>query len=217
MSSSSRSLTRRSLAGLAALPVLWAGPRAALGQTQGPEPVRVPLELAMQAEALDCAVVLGNPKGDVTMVEFFDYNCSFCKVSGRELDRVLKADPDLKYVLINLAVLGLPSVLAHKVALGYLTLHGPQRYAALHRRFMALSGTLDGDRALAEAAALGANRAKLTDAANEDRIGAMLKQSVDLADNLGLAATPSFLVGAEAYIGYIPALRKLAIAKAERA
>lgn len=207
--------TRRALAGLAALPVLWAGAGRAVAQA--PEGVRVPLELAMQAEQLDCAVVLGNPKGDVTMVEFFDYNCSFCKVSGRELDRVLKADPDLKYVLINLAVLGIPSVLAHKVALGYLTLHGPERYGALHRRYMALSGTLDGDRALAEAVALGANRARLTDAANDDRIGAMLKQSVDLADNLGLGATPSFLVGADAYVGYLPVARKLAIAKAERA
>lgn len=186
-------------------------------RAQGPEATRVPVELAQEAEALKSAVVLGNPAGDVTMVEFFDYNCGYCKVSARELDAFLKSDRQVKYVLINLAVLGLASVLAHKVALGFLTMQGPKRYVDLHRRLFALSGPVDGDRALREASALGADRARLIDAANDPRVTAMLKQSVDLADNLGLIATPSLLVGSEAYQGYVPLAQKKAIAARVRA
>lgn len=194
---------------------------ATLGMTpahaQAVEAMRIPVELAQEAEALESAVVLGNPAGDVTMVEFFDYNCGYCKVSARELDAFLKSDREVKYVLVNLAVLGLASVLAHKVALGFLTMQGPKRYLDLHRRLFALSGPVDGDRALREAVALGVDKAKLTDAANDPRVASMLKQSVNLADNLGLVATPSLLVGAEAYQGYVPLAQKKAIAARVRA
>jgi protein-disulfide isomerase len=204
------------LTGLASM-LIAASAGVSPARAQAPEAMRIPVELAQEAEALASAVVLGNPRGDVTMVEFFDYNCGYCKVSARELDAFLKSDREVKYVLVNLAVLGLASVLAHKVALGFLNMQGPKRYADLHRRLFALSGPVDGDRALREAERLGANKAKLTDAANDPRIAAMLKQSVDLADNLGLVATPSLLVGSEAYQGYVSLAQKKAIAARVRA
>lgn len=192
----------------------WAGlalPHGTRAQAT-PEPSTIPVELAREAEALAARIPVGDPTGDVTLVEFFDYNCGYCKASARELDAFLAADRDVKYVLVHLAVLGLPSVLAHKVALGALVTQGPEKAYALHKRLFALSGVVDGDRALREAQALGFNRQALTDAANDSRIAEMLTASATLADNLGLVATPSLVVGPQAYQGFVSLSAKRAIA-----
>ena len=120
-----------------------------------PEPQLVPIELVEDTLALPSAVRLGHKHGDVIMVEYFDYNCPWCKRSAGDLPALLKAEPDLSYVLVNFAVLGIPSVTAHKAALAYLQLHGPERYLDLHLALFRLRGAVDGERALAEAERLG--------------------------------------------------------------
>jgi protein-disulfide isomerase len=82
-----------------------------------PEPQRVPIELVEEALELEAAIRVGNRQGDVTLVEFFDYNCPWCRRSAADLPALLGAEPELAYVLVNFAVLGAPSVQATKVAL----------------------------------------------------------------------------------------------------
>jgi protein-disulfide isomerase len=101
--------TRRSLiAGLTSLPAATTFGRAAFAQ-QG-EARRVPYELVQDAIALDGAAFVGSRQPDVVIVEFFDYNCPFCRQSAQDMDMLLGTDEHLGYVLVNYAILGEPSV-----------------------------------------------------------------------------------------------------------
>src|SRR5918993_356046 len=133
-------LSRRTLlAGLAA-----SGTGLPAFAQSAPEPHLVPIELVEDTLALPSAVRLGHKHGDVIMIEYFDYNCPWCKRSAQDLPALLKAEPDLSYVLINFAVLSPQSVAATRAALAYLQLHGPERYLPLHLALFALRGTVDG-------------------------------------------------------------------------
>ncbi|WP_201862645.1 DsbA family protein [Microvirga soli] len=180
-----------------------------------PEPQLVPIELVEDTLALPSAVRLGHKHGDVIMVEYFDYNCPWCKRSAGDLPALLKAEPDLTYVLVNFAVLGIPSVTAHKAALAYLQLHGPERYLDLHLALFRLRGAVDGGRALAEAERHGGNRQRLEEAANGERTTQWMKDTLKLGESLGFVATPSFLVATQSYGGGMTlAQKREAIAQA---
>jgi protein-disulfide isomerase len=180
-----------------------------------PEPQLVPIELVEDTLALPSAVRLGHQHGDVIMVEYFDYNCPWCKRSAGDLPALLKAEPDLSYVLVNFAVLGVPSVTATKAALAYLQLHGPERYLDLHLALFRLRGTVDGSRVLSEAERLGGGRPRLEEAADAERTTQWMKDTLKLGDSLGFVATPSFLVATQSYVGGMTlAQKREAIAQA---
>lgn len=84
-------------------------------------------------------VELGNPDGDVTLVEFFDYNCGYCKRAMADMDRLLKEDPNLRVVLKEFPVLGQGSVEAAQVAAA-LNHIAPAKYAEFHRELMGIPG-----------------------------------------------------------------------------
>jgi protein-disulfide isomerase len=190
-------LSRRTLlAGLAASSV---GPQA-FAQS-APEPQLIPVELIENALNLPSVVRLGHKHGDVIMVEYFDYNCPWCKRSAQGLPSLLKAEPDLSYVLVNFAVLSPQSVAATRAALAYLQLYGPERYLPLHLALFNLRGTVDGPRALAEAERLGGDLERMTERADSPQTTLWMKDAFATGSDLGLVATPSFLIGTEAYIG----------------
>ncbi|MGO4570719.1 thioredoxin domain-containing protein [Microvirga sp. 2TAF3] len=166
-----------------------------------PEPQRAPIELIEDSLDLPSAVRLGHAHGDVIMIEYFDYNCPFCKRSAKDLPALLKAEPDLTYVLVNFAVLGAPSVEATRAALAYLQVYGPEKYLPLHLALFGLPGSVNGERAIAAAERLGGDRKRLIEAADTDRTTQWMKDSFKLGNSLGFVATPSFLVGAESYVG----------------
>jgi len=182
-----------------------------------PEPQRIPIELVEETLELKAAIRVGNPRGDVTMLEFFDYNCPWCRRSAADLPALLAAEPDLAYVLVNFAVLGAPSVQATKVSLGFFSLYGPERYLALHRRLFALRGAIDGTRALTEAGELGANSRSLLRAADSRKVVDWMTESLRVGNSLGLAATPSFVIGPEAYQGHLSLAQKRALIAKARA
>jgi protein-disulfide isomerase len=166
-----------------------------------PEPQLVPIELVEDTLNLPSAVRLGHKHGDVIMVEYFDYNCPWCKRSAQSLPDLLKAEPELTYVLVNFAVLSPQSVAATRAALAYLQLYGSERYLPLHLALFSLRGTVDGPRALAEAERLGGDTKRMTELADSDRTTGWMKDAFSTGNDLGLVATPSFLIGTEAYIG----------------
>ena len=182
-----------------------------------PEALRVPIEIVEEALELEAAIRVGNPRGDVTLIEFFDYNCPWCKRSAADLPGLFAAEPDLAYVLVNFAVLGAPSVGATKVALGFFDLYGPQRYLLLHQRLFALRGVIDAPRALKEAAELGAGSGRLIATADSRKIIDWMTEALRVGNSLGLAATPSFVIGPEAYQGYLSLARKRALIAKARA
>jgi protein-disulfide isomerase len=106
-------------------------------------------------------------------------------------------------------------VAATKAALAYFQLYGPERYLPLHLALFNLHGTVDGERALQEAERLGGDRKQLTQIADAEKTTQWMTEAFRAGSALGLTATPSFLVGTDAYIGGMRlAAKREAIAKA---
>ena len=192
-----------------AAPLAGAAPLAEAAPLAGPEPERIPVELVDDVLALP-SVRLGHPHGDVIMIEFFDYNCPWCRRSAGELAALLAAEPDLAYVLMNYPVLGPASVEAARVALGSLQLRGGQDYIAFHLALFGLRGPVDGRRAVSAARGLGLDEARLTALAAGAPTARVLDETLRLGASLGLAATPSFVLSPQAYEGGMTLARKRA-------
>jgi protein-disulfide isomerase len=156
---------------------------------------RIGHDLVKEAEKLPGAVIAANPQGDVTLVEFYDLNCPFCRRASAEIETMIKADPRLRLVLVPFPVLGIPSVLAGRVELAVAKSVPPEKFYEFHRAVYAGRGTIDGQRALAVATGpLGLDAQKIVDAANDEKITDIMKAHLRFATALGSKATPLFLV-----------------------
>ncbi len=166
-------------------------------------------------------VVLGNPKGDVTMVEFFDYNCGFCKRAMADMMEMLKDDPKLKVVLKEFPVLGPGSVEAAKVAVAVrMQDKTGKKYLEFHQKLLGGRGQADKARALAVAKEVGMDMSRLDKDMASEEIKASIDESLKLAETLGLNGTPSYIVGSDVVIGAVglDALRiKVAMARCGKA
>jgi protein-disulfide isomerase len=149
-------------------------------------------------------VVLGNPQGNVTMVEFFDYNCGFCKRALPDMLTLLKADPDLKFVLKEFPVLGPGSVEAAHVAVAA-RMQDPsgKKYMEFHQKLLGGRGAADKARALAVAKDVGLDMARLEKDMNSDEVKATIEENMKLADALGVSGTPTYVVGDEVVVGAV--------------
>lgn len=197
--------SRRALiAGLAAMPFASGG---ALAQLTG-APRRVPYELTQEALSLNGAAFVGARRPDVVMIEFFDYNCPWCRQSAQEMVTLLRDDPHLGYVLVNYAILGERSVEAARIALAYSGLYGHEKYAAFHLALFSGRGVVDGQRAFDAAIDLGAEPEPLLEFADSEPVTQAMIAAVSVGNRLGLFATPSFVVGPWAFDGAIPIARK---------
>ena len=138
------------------------------------------------------APVGGNPGGDVTLVEFFDYRCPYCKQVAQPLAQLIKEDGKVRFVFKELPVLGPDSVMAARAALAA---HMQGKYAEMHDALLRHRGTYD-DQAIARIAAevkLDPRRLKADMAKPE--ITAMLDRNRQLARDLAVTGTPAFVVG----------------------
>jgi protein-disulfide isomerase len=171
----------------------------------GDEGQRLPnhtVKLLGPIERLPGVVAVGNPKGKETLIEFYDLNCPFCRVAAADLGEMLKHDSELRLVLVPYPILGIPSIGAARVELAVAKLGTPEQFYALHRQVYAQRGTTDGQRALEIAAGLGLNKQNLLAVADGDQITGTMKNLVNLGTALGLEATPSFIAGNLAILGY---------------
>jgi protein-disulfide isomerase len=163
---------------------------------------RVPVELESQIEELPGAVVVGNAHGDVTLVEFYDLNCPFCRKAASDIEAMVRADDELRLVLVPFPVLGIPSIQAGRVELAVGKLVTPEKFYEFHRRIYAGRGVIDGDRALAVAKQLGLSPEQVIKVANDDAITETMKAHVRLGNSLGLTATPGLVIKGAAILGY---------------
>jgi protein-disulfide isomerase len=147
-------------------------------------------------------VVLGNPQGDTTMVEFFDYNCGFCKRAMADMFDLLKSDPKLKIVLKEWPVLSDGSVEAAHVAVA-VRMQDPKKYLDFHQRLLGGRGVADAARALAVAKEIGLDVARIEKDAKGPEATATLAESFHIADALGLSGTPSYVIGNEVVVGAV--------------
>ena len=149
-------------------------------------------------------VVLGNPQGNVTMVEFFDYNCAFCKRALPDMLDLIKTDPDLKFVLKEFPVLGPGSLEAAHVAVAA-RMQDPsgKKYMEFHQKLLGARGPADKVRALAVAKDVGFDVARLEKDMNSDEVKTTIEENMKLADVLGVNGTPSYVVGDEVVVGAV--------------
>jgi protein-disulfide isomerase len=149
-------------------------------------------------------VVLGNPQGTTTMVEFFDYNCGYCKRAMTDMMDLLKTDHNLKFVLKEFPVLGDGSTQAAQVAVAA-RMQDPtgKKYLEFHQKLLGGRGPADKARALAVAKEVGFDVARIERDLSSDEVKKTIDENLKLADALGINGTPSYVVGNELVVGAV--------------
>jgi protein-disulfide isomerase len=149
-------------------------------------------------------IVLGNPKGDVTLVEMFDYNCTYCRQALPDMAQLLADDPNLKVILKQFPILTPGSVDAARV--GILVSENPKiDYWQFHQKLFSLrAGEVGADQALQVAEQLGGNRVEMMLDMNGKLPTAAIQQSYDLAKALNIGGTPTYILGDELIPGALP-------------
>jgi protein-disulfide isomerase len=138
--------------------------------------------------------VAGNPNGDVTIVEFFDYHCPYCKQVEPTLDALLKEDPKIRIVYKEFPILGPDSVTASQAALAALK-QGPQKYTRFHAAMMSTKGAINEGVIMQVARDAGLDVTRLKTDMKAADVDAMIKRNYDLAEALKIHGTPAFIVG----------------------
>lgn len=141
-------------------------------------------------------VVLGDPQGKTTLVEFFDYNCGYCKRALDDMLALLKSDPKLRIVLKEFPVLGPGSVEAAQVAVAVrMQDKTGKKYLEFHQKLLGIRGQADKARALAAAKEVGLDIARIERDLQSQEVKATLEESMKLAEALGINGTPSYVIG----------------------
>lgn len=156
----------------------------------------------------------GNPKGDVTLVEFFDYNCGYCKRTHPERSAAVKGDGKVRVVYKEFPILAPSSREAAKAALAA---NRQGKYEAFHTALMTHEGRLDTNAIRAVAKDVGLDLKKLEQDMGDPAIEAEIKANMDLAQKLGIRGTPGFVIGNTVVPGAIEADQFVALFNAARA
>lgn len=136
--------------------------------------------------------VAGNPKGDVTLVEFFDYACPYCRAAHADIVKLIAADPKLRVVYRDFPVL---SEASGEAALAALSAARQGKYAGFHDRMFETPGKVDHERTVAIVRAAGLNETRTASDLTNAALKTEIKKNLDLARALGVTGTPTFVVG----------------------
>lgn len=146
------------------------------------------------------APVLGNPDGDVTVVEFFDYNCPYCKRAMAEVQGLLAADPNVRLVYREWPILGEGSVFAAKAALAA---REQGKYEEFHWALMGMQGRAEEASVLRVAEEIGLDVERLRADMDAPEIEEHIATSMRLTQALGFNGTPSFVIGDNLIPGFV--------------
>jgi protein-disulfide isomerase len=149
-------------------------------------------------------VTIGNPQGDITLVEFFDYNCGFCKKALSDMIGLMQDDPKLRVVLKEFPVLGPGSVEAAKVAIA-VRMQDPtgKKYLEFHQKLLGGRGPADRVHAIAAAKEVGLDVKRIEKDMASDEVNATIEESKQLAQSLDLGGTPSYVIGTNVVVGAV--------------
>ena len=173
--------------------------------------------LARQRDRLERdpnAPVLGNPNGDVTVVEFFDYNCPYCRRAMEPVQGLLDADRNVRLVYREWPILGEGSVFAARAALAS---RKQGKYEAFHWALMSMNGKAQEASVLRVAEEVGLDVAQLRKDMESPEVDEHIGTSMELAQDLGFNGTPSFVVGNELAPGLIQQPQLMEMVQSARA
>lgn len=148
--------------------------------------------------------VIGNPAGDVTIVEFFDYNCGYCRQSLASIAKLIETDPNLRVVLKDFPILGTPSTEAAQVASAVREQLKGDKFFEFHRKLLSLRGGVGKTQAMNVARELGVDMDRLEKDMKSPAIHQGLAEVAALADDLHFTGTPSWVIGKETILGGVP-------------
>jgi len=160
--------------------------------------------LALYKDALErdgFSYVAGNPDGDVTIVEFFDYRCPYCKRSYPDMMKTVSDDGNVRLVLKEFPILGEDSVFATRAAIAS---KKQGKYMEFHEAMMTSRGSLNSDRVLQFAQDVGMDTEQLLKDMEAEQVSAEIKDTYQLANALGITGTPAFVIGGALASGAIP-------------
>ncbi len=149
------------------------------------------------------APVMGNTEGDAVVVEFFDYNCPYCKRAAADVKALLAADDNVRIVYREWPILGEGSVFAARAALAA---REQGKYEEMHWALMEMRGRAEEASILAIARDIGLDVEKLLVDMDGERVNAHIDASRSLAQNLGFTGTPAFVIGDALVPGAVPAI-----------
>lgn len=143
----------------------------------------------------------GNPKGDVTIVEFFDYNCGYCTRAYNEVATLLEDDKNIRVVFMDMPILGPSSMEASKWSLAA---HEQGKYWEYHQAIMDHEGPKEADTLEKLAKDLGLDVKKMKKDKESKEIADQLSKNIEVAQEMGIRGTPGFVIGNRVSPGYIP-------------
>lgn len=158
----------------------------------------------------------GNPEGDVTLVEFLDYKCGFCKRAMPEVDALLEADGNVRVIVKELPILGPESDLAARFAISVLDLAGPEAYDAVHVELMGYDGAITPEYLEEVAGDLDLALDEIVAHMDSDTVTGVIDNNRALAQRLQISGTPTFVMGETMIRGFVPADALIEAAAAER-
>jgi len=158
--------------------------------------------------------VAGNPEGDVTLVEFFDYNCGYCSRALEEIQKVLTEDDNLKVVFVDMPILGPASF---EVAKWSLAAANQDKYWEYHQAVMEHKGQKDESALIKIGKDLGLDTDQLKKDKEDPAVTAALNSNIEEARSMNIRGTPGFVIGNELSPGFIPAAEIKRIIAAQRA
>ena len=164
--------------------------------------MRAPVELTTEVDRLKGVNGIGAAAPTVTIVEFMDYNCPFCRKAAGDLETLVRANPGLRVRFVQNAITSPQSEQAARVDLAAFRIGGARLAYQLHERLYARRGVNDKAAALAVAAEIGLDPAVLDKVSEEPEIRDVLASHMQLSASLGLNGTPSFLINGMMVIGY---------------
>ena len=158
----------------------------------------------------------GNPEGDLTIVEFMDYRCGYCRKAFTEVEELVKADGNIRFVVKEFPILGEDSMVSARFAIAVLQLHGPEAYKKAHDGLITLRGSPDAATLGALAADLGLEPGPIIARMNADVVTAVIAANHAMADKLQITGTPTFVLGDQLLRGYVPLDQMEALVAAAR-
>ena len=146
----------------------------------------------------------GNPDGDITVVEFMDYRCGYCRKAFAEVEELVKADGNIRFVVKEFPILGEDSVISSRFAVAVRRLHGDEAYKKAHDALIALRGQPDQANLAKLASDLGLDANAIFAEMQSDEVTNIIKANHAMADKLQISGTPTFVVGDQVIRGYMP-------------
>lgn len=146
----------------------------------------------------------GNPKGDITLVEFMDYRCGYCRKAYAEVEELIRTDGNIRFVVKEFPILGEASMLSAQFAIAVHQLHGDEAYGTVHDRLMTLRGEPTTETLARLASEMGLDPKPILDRMTAPEVMTVIKDNYALAELMDITGTPAFIMGDGVMRGYAP-------------